>query len=928
MKKMLFLTLLVVFVLPTLSWGDKITTKTSQDKTYIFAHYMTWFKTPEISGHWTHWSWGKKPHKHDPDRTLQSGKKDIASIYYPAIGPYDSSDEDVIEYHILLAKAAGIDGFVINWYGFRDENDNLRHEDQSFKKLLKISEKLGFLVCIDIDDKCMFPPFKRVKKRSESIDLAKQAISGICTEYADRPAYFRMQGRPVITNFGWGPPFYAFNNAVSFSPEEWGEILKHVSPYNMLFIANYQWHWGKSIEQTGFLKIADSIYPWVSGGPEMREKFYQQSQKALQQKKISFISGQACPGFDSYGTWGWGHGRSIIDRKDGQTYETTWKESLKNQAKWIQLITWNDFAEGSTIEPTKEYGTKYLAITAKYAKQVGNQHVSISALDLPRAIYTLKKNVKKSQTKKLSKTESRKLVKINTALEDAVSAFAAGKYKPAKKLVASSELKMKSFSPKLKKQAQVKIKLAPNKVVFKSGEQTTLTVTLHNPTANTVAGTLVFDSDDDIPAEWFNQAEWPVSIGAGKTQSQDVKIYVPKQAGRVDALLEARFKTKQGDVLKSRVVDVSVKSVSLHADIGDKYILTPNKPGKVIVRLLTNEHAMASGNITLAVPAGWKVSPEKQTYKVVGTDIKEYVFTVTSAPSKSVEIITVRISSKSGDEISIFQPFRALAGKEAVMFEADVNSDGIKDVVLGNKAIEVHVSAGLGGRILAYYSRATGSNQLYLDYPSLENMSPNFSQDWIEYGGINDTYPAWPGEVWNNEWSFAIKKKGSERVLEMTTTTENQLLLERNIVLDDENPVLKVIYTVTNKSKQDARFTWENHPDLSPGPAAASHGKHTIVVPTKEGVIQEVFKPSLTKSYYTPSENWCVAWDKGSGEYFAQRFDLDMAKQIGAWKGKTFFTVEVISKAIELRPGEKKVFKLEYRIGKQDWQKALGVKMK
>ena len=47
----------------------------------------------------------------------KDGRATLASHYHPIIGPYDSGDPDVLEYHALLMKLAGIDGVVIDWYG-------------------------------------------------------------------------------------------------------------------------------------------------------------------------------------------------------------------------------------------------------------------------------------------------------------------------------------------------------------------------------------------------------------------------------------------------------------------------------------------------------------------------------------------------------------------------------------------------------------------------------------------------------------------------------------------------------------------------------------------------------------------------------------------------------------------------------------------
>ncbi len=53
----------------------------------------------------------------DPEQVDPDGRRQIASRYYPAIGPYDSADPVVLEYHCLLMKLAGIDGVIVDWYG-------------------------------------------------------------------------------------------------------------------------------------------------------------------------------------------------------------------------------------------------------------------------------------------------------------------------------------------------------------------------------------------------------------------------------------------------------------------------------------------------------------------------------------------------------------------------------------------------------------------------------------------------------------------------------------------------------------------------------------------------------------------------------------------------------------------------------------------
>jgi hypothetical protein len=57
------------------------------------------------------------------------------------------------------------------------------------------------------------------------------------------------------------------------------------------------------------------------------------------------------------------------DRLDGRTYRTYWDEAIKANPDWIIVTSWNEWAEGTEIEPSLELGDKYLQITAEYARR-------------------------------------------------------------------------------------------------------------------------------------------------------------------------------------------------------------------------------------------------------------------------------------------------------------------------------------------------------------------------------------------------------------------------------------------------------------------------------------------------------------------------------------------------------------------------------
>src|SRR5678815_3446347 len=80
----------------------------------VLVYYMPWYVAKPHSSSWG-WHWTMD--HFNPDIINASGERQIASWYYPLIGPYDSADPAVLEYHVLLMKLGGIDGVIVDWYG-------------------------------------------------------------------------------------------------------------------------------------------------------------------------------------------------------------------------------------------------------------------------------------------------------------------------------------------------------------------------------------------------------------------------------------------------------------------------------------------------------------------------------------------------------------------------------------------------------------------------------------------------------------------------------------------------------------------------------------------------------------------------------------------------------------------------------------------
>ncbi len=347
----------VLFLLGLMTGCKTVPPPVEKPGRLVVAHYFNWFQTPEVSGHWRHWEWRQGGPVRDPEVIRADGLRDICSVYYPLIGPYDSASPEVMEYHILLALAAKLDGFVLDWYGMHSM------EDERLPALMDMALRFGFKVGICFEDKAMFGYHYNVKDRREAVSNAIANLNYIFEKHAAHPAYLKLDGVPVIVNFNWQEPADTVVQAAhGFSAAEWAEILAEVRKrHAVYFIHDYHCHLKES-----YWDVSDNLYPWLDVNGECLDGYYAQAQQKLSEGKIDFISTLVYPGFDNTGVWGWGDGPFVTPREDGAFYARLWERALENDARVVQVATWNDFGEGATIEPSVEYGFKYLEMTEAF----------------------------------------------------------------------------------------------------------------------------------------------------------------------------------------------------------------------------------------------------------------------------------------------------------------------------------------------------------------------------------------------------------------------------------------------------------------------------------------------------------------------------------------------------------------------------------
>ena len=102
------------------------------------------------------------------------------------VTPYRSSDRATIERHVDEAKQAGLNGFIVSWYGPRDAPDN--QTESNLRTLLDVAQQKDFKVAVDFETSGPF-----FKSKSD----VQNALALLLSTHADHPAYLKANGKPV-----------------------------------------------------------------------------------------------------------------------------------------------------------------------------------------------------------------------------------------------------------------------------------------------------------------------------------------------------------------------------------------------------------------------------------------------------------------------------------------------------------------------------------------------------------------------------------------------------------------------------------------------------------------------------------------------------------------------------------------------------------
>lgn len=341
----------------------------------IMVYYMPWFSAKPFNKDWG-WHWTMD--RFNPDTTNVLGERQIASWYYPLIGPYDSSDPAVLEYHVLLMKLGGVDGVMVDWYGSADYLD-YGANNQATSRLFEFTRKAGLKFAICYEDQTIQHMVEgNYLAVSNAIPQAQKDMSYLQSRWFDDPSYLRLNDHPVLLNFG---PQYLMLSS------NWKSVLSVFAASNQPAFFNEDNRLPVSLGAFDWPPMWLSQAPGTGG--VLSDAALQSYLAEFDQKAAgwpAYIS-SAFPRFhDVYPSLDGRNYLGYLGDHHGDTFRETLARSLTNSSSIVQIVTWNDFGEGSTVEPTEEYGYRDLGIIQDYRRQYLQPDFPYSTNDLTIAL--------------------------------------------------------------------------------------------------------------------------------------------------------------------------------------------------------------------------------------------------------------------------------------------------------------------------------------------------------------------------------------------------------------------------------------------------------------------------------------------------------------------------------------------------------------
>ncbi len=239
---------------------------------------------------------------------------------------YNSDSSSQVHAQITDMISRGINGVVIDWYGPNNSIDNAAQ-----LVMAEAESHPGFTFAIMVDKGAVPNGCSGCSAQQSLIDN----LQYVEQKYFSSAAYYKQNGQPVVTEFGLD----------DYNGIDWNAVNAALSTHPLFIFQN----------NSGFTHtLSGGSFSWVMPttsdyGMSYMGSFYDSGLSHSNEQTV----GASYKGFnDTLASWG---SHRIMGQQCGATWLQTFDKanSLYNSGKqlpYLQLVTWNDYEEGTEIE--------------------------------------------------------------------------------------------------------------------------------------------------------------------------------------------------------------------------------------------------------------------------------------------------------------------------------------------------------------------------------------------------------------------------------------------------------------------------------------------------------------------------------------------------------------------------------------------------
>ncbi len=260
--------------------------------------YYPWYGTPTRDSGWEHW-------------VAPGGSSlDIASNYFPARGLYSSSDYRIVTAQMREIAAAGVSEVVSSWWGWGSP------EDVRLPLVMRAARMAGLSVAIHLE------PYPGRTIDTVEADIAHLESLGISRFFVYRP--------------------------FDIDEADWAALRDRLG-------AGVQLYAQTSLAGRAAAARFDGLYTY--------DVLLWSASKFPRLCRQAHTVGLEClpsvgPGYDASRATG---DPRVKDRRNGATYDNMWRGAIRSGADGITITSYNEWHEGSQIEPARARRTRSAA---------------------------------------------------------------------------------------------------------------------------------------------------------------------------------------------------------------------------------------------------------------------------------------------------------------------------------------------------------------------------------------------------------------------------------------------------------------------------------------------------------------------------------------------------------------------------------------